>query len=287
MGRLLQRTTPTRSDSSSVGGLDARPRGFKLPDLHGPPGRHVSLAAACPASLDWRPAVRLRKELAANGGARGSHRPPGFFIPPASPYKVRMPLRPFLVAGPYRPPRLKIGDRTTCLYRDRNVIVTGLSSAPIQWPRCCAVDVGGHPGLLVEEVLLRAIRPESAMALRYWFGVSGWVVWTWRKAFGVGRFAPRAACGYIRIAPAPGPRPSSGIAGPRRSVRSAERGYCGSGWCGTRRKVIRNAGGEQAWTAEAVALLGTMPDAELAEQLGRTSEAVRRKRARRGIPRFG
>jgi hypothetical protein len=45
--------------------------------------------------------------------------------------------------------------------------------------------------------------------------------------------------------------------------------------------------GEQAWAAEAVALLGTMPHAELAEQLGRTPEAVRRKRARRGIPKFG
>jgi hypothetical protein len=40
---------------------------------------------------------------------------------------------------------------------------------------------------LVNADLLRAIRTESAVALRYWFGVSGWVVWTWRKAFGVGR----------------------------------------------------------------------------------------------------
>jgi hypothetical protein len=96
--------------------------------------------------------------------------------------------RPFLVAGPYRQPGLRIGDRTTCLYRDRSVIIAGLSSAPIQWPRCCAVDVGGHPGLLVDEVLLGAIRTETTLALRYWFGVSGWVVWTWRKAFGIGRF---------------------------------------------------------------------------------------------------
>jgi hypothetical protein len=96
--------------------------------------------------------------------------------------------RPSLVAGPYRAPRSKVGHRTTCLYRDRSVIITGMSSAPIQWPQCCAFDVGGHPGLLVDEELLRAIRTESALALRYWFGVSGWVVWTWRKAFGVSRF---------------------------------------------------------------------------------------------------
>jgi hypothetical protein len=198
-----------------------------------------------------------------------------------------MPLRPFLVAGPYRPPRLKIGDRTTCLYRDRNVIVTGLSSAPIQWPRCCAVDVGGHSGLLVEEVLLRAIRTESAMALRYWFGVSGWVVWTWRKAFGVGRFGTE---GSLRLHQDSSRAGAAAIKRHRwtaaereerrervlrlRLVRHAKKGHS-KRW------------GEQAWTAEAVALLGTMPDAELAEQLGRTSEAVRRKRARRGIPRFG
>jgi hypothetical protein len=67
-------------------------------------------------------------------------------------------------------------------------VITGLSSAPIQWPHCCAFDIGGHPDLLVDEVLLRAIRTESAVALRYWFGVSAWVAWMWRKAFGVDRF---------------------------------------------------------------------------------------------------
>jgi hypothetical protein len=86
----------------------------------------------------------------------------------ALPHKARMPRhRPFVVAGPYCPPRLKIGDRATCLYRDCSVIITGFSSALIQWPQCCAVDVGGRPGLLVDEELLRAIRTESALSLRH------------------------------------------------------------------------------------------------------------------------
>jgi hypothetical protein len=166
------------------------------------------------------------------------------------------------------------------------VIITGLSSAPLQWPRCCAVDVGGHPGLLVTEELLRAIRTERALALRCWFGVSGWVVWTWRKAFVVGRFGTE---GSLRLH--------------QHSSRAGAMALTRHHWTAAERqerheralrlRLVRHAKkgyakrwGEQAWRAEAVALLGTMPDAELAAQLGKTSEAVRRKRSRRGILRF-
>jgi hypothetical protein len=38
------------------------------------------------------------------------------------------------------------------------------------------------------------------------------------------------------------------------------------------------------WTAEELALLGTMPDAEVAARTGRTVEAVRVKRRRAGLP---
>jgi hypothetical protein len=140
--------------------------------------------------------------------------------------------------------------------------------------------------MLVDEVLLRAIRTESALALRYWFGVSGWVVWTWRKAFGIGRFGTE---GSLRLH--------------QRSSRAGAAALKRHRWTAAERQERRERAlrlrlvrhtkkgyakrwGEQAWTAEAVALLGTMPDAELAAQLGRTPEAVRRKRARRGIPKF-
>jgi len=40
----------------------------------------------------------------------------------------------------------------------------------------------------------------------------------------------------------------------------------------------------RAWTAEELAQLGTMPDGELAAQIGRTEKAVQARRIKRGIP---
>ena len=40
-----------------------------------------------------------------------------------------------LLHGPYQPPRLRVGDRATCLFRDCDVIVTSWTDAPISWPR--------------------------------------------------------------------------------------------------------------------------------------------------------
>jgi len=40
------------------------------------------------------------------------------------------------------------------------------------------------------------------------------------------------------------------------------------------------------WTPEQLALLGTLPDAEVAERIGRTPNALRVMRDRRGIPSF-
>src|SRR5262249_30148056 len=92
-----------------------------------------------------------------------------------------------LLAVPYHPPALRVGDRTDCLLRGA-VVVTGWTDGPISWPRGRPVgQKRGHPSLLVEAELARAIRTESAAALRHWWGVSVGVVWGWRKALGVGR----------------------------------------------------------------------------------------------------
>src|SRR5271167_1560045 len=90
-----------------------------------------------------------------------------------------------LLHGPYQAPRLHVGDRTVCLFKDCDVAVTGWTDAPISWPRCLPVGSTGHPGLLVDDELARAVRMESAAAIRHWWGVSVCVVWRWRKALGV------------------------------------------------------------------------------------------------------
>ena len=76
-----------------------------------------------------------------------------------------------LLHGPYKAPRLRRGDRAFCLFRDCDVVVTGWTDARISWPRCRPVDVPrSHPSLLVDEELARAIRHESAAAVRFWWG---------------------------------------------------------------------------------------------------------------------
>jgi hypothetical protein len=46
---------------------------------------------------------------------------------------------------------------------------------------------GGY-GLLVDEELARAVRLESVVAVRHWWGVAKSTVWLWRQVFGVERF---------------------------------------------------------------------------------------------------
>jgi hypothetical protein len=96
--------------------------------------------------------------------------------------------------GPYNPPAVRRGDRATCLYRDADLIVTGWSDARISWPRCRRLGSrGGGLGLLVHEELARAVRLELSTAIQYWWGVSEFTVWEWRKALGVPRFNEGAA----------------------------------------------------------------------------------------------
>jgi hypothetical protein len=95
---------------------------------------------------------------------------------------------PEFVQGPYQAPALRRGDRTTCIYRDAEVVITSWTDARISWPRCQRVGIRGGSGVLVDEELLRAIRNESSAALQYWFGVSEFTVWNWRKKFGVARW---------------------------------------------------------------------------------------------------
>jgi hypothetical protein len=122
-------------------------------------------------------------------------------------------------------------------------------------------------------------RQESATAITHWWGVSMSVVLKWRKALGVKRQTNPGSQRLIRFA-----------------VEAAASAQRGAAWrpeqIEHRRQVyaMRNSEvGDDAvyrgavWTEEELALLGTMPDTEVAVRLGRTLEGVRLKRERMGV----
>jgi hypothetical protein len=184
-----------------------------------------------------------------------------------------------LLSGPYTPPALKRGDRTSCLFRDADVVITSWTAAPISWPRCRRLGRGGGgSGLLVTEELVRAIRTESGKALQHWFGISEHRVWSWRKAFGVSR------CGTEGSRRLHGELSERGAEATRGQKQSAQHVL--------QRVLTRRAYGvkppnrwaETGRKPEELALLGTLPDEELARRTGRTANAVRLARTRREIP---
>jgi hypothetical protein len=186
-----------------------------------------------------------------------------------------------LLFGPYQAPPLKRGDRTHCLFRDALVSVTGWTDAPIPWPRCRALDSSGAgSGLLVDEELARAVRHESAAAVAFWWGVSPWAVCRWRKALGVTRTDNEGTMRLAQAAADQGGDATRGQALPAEQVERRRRTAIDKG---LGRNLVPGFQGPR-WTAEQLALLGTLPDAEVARRTGRTPNAVRQMRERLGIP---
>jgi hypothetical protein len=185
-----------------------------------------------------------------------------------------------LLHGPYRRPNARVGSRAACLVKGE-VTITGRTRARLPWPRCLPVDRRGHPSLLVDEELARAIRCESAAAPMYWWGVSVGVVARWRKALGIGRAGTEGSRRLIQAAAQAGAK----------AVAEKE-------WTAEERELKRHLAIENNyverlspgcnvvpwWTAEELALLDTMPDEDLAKRIGKTRDAVRAKRGRQKIP---
>jgi hypothetical protein len=69
---------------------------------------------------------------------------------------------PVLLFGPYRPPALEVGDRATCLFFGREVVVLAWSDGPIPWP--LSRQASPHAVTSVsgprQDVLARAIRAQ-------------------------------------------------------------------------------------------------------------------------------
>jgi len=194
---------------------------------------------------------------------------------------MRHPERLTLLHGPYSAPGLKRGDRATCLYRDSDVIITGWSDWRIPWPRCRIPGThGGGSGLLVDEELARAIRNESSAAIQYWFGVHGKVVWSWRRALGVGRFNEGSAKLRAETNAEVSAKYVKGKALPPEQVERRRQTALEQNLA----KHLKHGYHGPLWTREQLALVGTLPDAEVARRIGRSTTAVRVKRQRLSIP---
>jgi hypothetical protein len=191
-----------------------------------------------------------------------------------------------LIGGPYRPPRVGVGDVAPCLYRDCDVVITSVSDARIPWPRCRARDQrgGGGSGLLIDETLARAIRTESAEALKYWFGVGTHAVWNWRKEFGVGQWGTPGSRRLLDRTIQLANDATRGGKLSRRARRERQRRAIDLD-LGQHLRAYRDAH-RRPWPDADLALLGTMPDSKLARRLGRSRWNVRREREARGIPKF-
>ena len=117
--------------------------------------------------------------------------------------------------------------------------------------------------------------------LRHWWGASTFAVWSWRRALGVeGRAGTEGSRRLIRAASEKGaavirgrPLTPEQVEQRRRNAvendlaRFLTKGYHGP-W----------------WSRKELALLGRLPDDEVARRTGRTIDAVRSVRYRRGIP---
>jgi hypothetical protein len=168
-----------------------------------------------------------------------------------------------------------------CLCRDPEVVVTRWTDAPISWRRCRVLGgPGGGSGLLVDEELARAVRHESAAAVMFWWGAGHGALFRWRRALGVGRTDNEGTARLVQAAAEKGAEANQAREWTedereQRRQMAAEKGlaaYLVPGYQGP------------LWTPEDVALLGTVPDDEVAQRTGRTAGAVRQKREELGIP---
>lgn len=189
---------------------------------------------------------------------------------------------PDLLFGPYQPPPLRRGDRAFCLLRDTDVVITSWSDARISWPRCRALQSRGGSGLLMDEELARAVRHESALAIRYWWGVGVAAVWHWRRSLSVGRMDNEGSRRLMLAACQAGADALKNNGLPDEVCkRASERAKRLNLIRFARRKPPR-----PLWTKGQLRLLGTAPDATIAERIGRTTGAVRQRRTMLGIPTY-
>src|SRR5579864_26464 len=178
-----------------------------------------------------------------------------------------------LFHGPYACPRVRIGQKLDCEYRGREVIVGGMSDAPIPWPYA---RQGGPRSPIVFGSLIKAIQRESEVAVAFHWGVSAGLVWQWRRALGV----PRDTDGTKRVQKHYMGKLAEISKKPeirRRKSRIVKR---------LMREGLLRPGNGRPFSAKEITKLGTDTDRNVAKTLGRNSHSIQWKRKQLGIPAY-
>src|SRR5690606_19888968 len=84
----------------------------------------------------------------------------------------------------YRTPWFRYGAMVQYEVRGE-MIITGITAAPIPWPVGRKPKRGGPAYLVVYRGLARAVRRESNQAVAHHWGITGQTVTVWRKALGI------------------------------------------------------------------------------------------------------
>lgn len=179
-----------------------------------------------------------------------------------------------LIGGPYSPPSVHVGQLVECSLRGP-VVVRGWTQGRISWPWYRVT----RSALILCGDLEQAVHTESAQAIIHWWGVSSPTVSAWRKFLGVRGLTP----GDLRLKRAWIPE----ILGEEQRALgrlAAHNPQTAARIVATRRE--RGGGNTKPWAAHEDALLGTIPDAQAARQLGRASSPVGIRRRLLGIAPF-
>jgi hypothetical protein len=213
-----------------------------------------------------------------------------------------------LLHGPYQAPRCRLGGKLFCKIRGW-VKVRQISAGRIPWPMTLVI---GGPTLILCGGLVQAVRCESNQAVAYWWGVGDKTVSKWRKALAVPRFNEgtlRLSEEYfaehvpedVRIqatlkASTHEANRKKALANTGRPVSAKTLEVLRRSWGkgpsaeGRRRlsefhkrRGTRPPAAGRPWTPDELALLGTLPDADVALRIDRTVGAVRWMRSRLGI----
>ena len=218
-----------------------------------------------------------------------------------------MPQAPKLYFGPYETPRYRIGQSVLC-ERFGYVEIVGTSSGRIPWPLGRRPGTRARASLVLFGDLTKAVREETGVAVRYWWGAGVVAVDAMRKALEVSGFTagtqqrqqeinqlPAVKAGRLKAwAKARDPERRRKIAEARKGkprspevVAAMSRRMKGSRLTeSTRAKMseahlkrgTRPPAAGPAWSAEDDELIRTLPPKAAAERTGRTLVAVYQRR---------